>query len=267
MICNFFGWERTPFTKEISTGHLYMSGPFQECVARLKYMVMTRSIGSVTGEIGCGKSTATRYLKDQLDMHKYRFLYLSDASLKPRDFYRELLYHFGLTPKYLRSEAKRQFQNLVWDLYENQQKITVVVIDEAHLLSGDMLQEVRFLTNFQMDSVSPLALLLVGQPELQATLQLRVFKPIVQRMNVRYHLESLDLQETKDYIEHHLEIAGSTHPVFTDEAVNAIHAHTRGISREINNVCTSCLLDAVLRKEKLVDAIHVQRVLTEFQGH
>lgn len=141
------------------------------------------------------------------------------------------------------------------------------MIDEAHLLKGDMLQEVRFLTNFQLDSVLPLALLLVGQPELQATLRLRVFKPITQRMNVRYHLESLDLQGVKDYIEHHLEMVGSTHPVFTDEAVNAIYTYTRGISREINNVCTACLLDAVLRKEKLVDAVHVQKILTEFQGH
>lgn len=265
MIRHFFGWERTPFTKELSTDHLHMSERFKECVARLKYIVMTRSIGCVTGDVGCGKSTAIRYLRDQLDDHKYRFLYLSDADLRPRDFYRELLYHLGIPPKFLRSEAKRQFQNLVWDLYENQQKIAVVVIDEAHLLQGDMLQEIRFLTNFQMDSVSPLALILVGQSELQATLQLRVFKPITQRMNVRFHLESLELQETKDYIEHHLKIAGSTHPIFTTEAMDAIHAHTRGISREINNICTACLLDAMLRKDKLVDAMHVARVLTEFK--
>jgi len=267
LIRHFFGWERTPFTREISTEHLHMSERFKECVARLKYMVMNRSIGCVTGEIGCGKSTAIRYLRDHLDGHKYRFLYLFDADLRPRDFYRELLHHFGLVPKYLRSEAKRQFQHAVWTLYENQQKVAVVVIDEAHLLKGDMLQEIRFLTNFQVDSVSPLALLLVGQPELRATLQLRVFKPITQRMNVRFHLESLDLQETRAYIEHHLIIAGSTHPVFTTEAMDAIFAHTRGISREINNVCTACLLDAVLRKDKLVDAVHVARVLTEFNEH
>jgi type II secretory pathway predicted ATPase ExeA len=227
-------------------------------------MVMTRSIGCVTGEIGCGKSTAIRALKDRLDANKYRFLYVSDANLKPRDFYRELLHHFGLPPKFLRSEAKRQFQHLVWDLYENQQKVAVVVVDEAHLLSGDMLQEIRFVTNFHMDSVSPLALILVGQPELQATLQLRVFRPITQRMNVRFHLESLSLQETRDYISHQLEVAGSTHPVFTTEAMDAIYAHSRGISREINNVCTAALLDAVIRKDKLIDAMHITRVLTEF---
>lgn len=266
MIRSYFGWERTPFTREIETRHLHRSKRFEECVARLQYMVMTRSIGCVTGEIGSGKSTAVRSLKDQLDANKYRFMYVSDASLKPRDFYRELLHHFGLPPKFLRSEAKRQLQHLIWDLYENQQKVAVIVVDEAHLLSGEMLQEIRFLTNFQMDSVSPLALLLIGQPELQATLQLRVFKPITQRMNVRFHLEGLSTQECRDYIEHQLSVAGSTHPVFTTEAMDAIYAHTRGISREINNVCTAALLDAVLRKDKLVDAIHVTRILSEFKG-
>jgi type II secretory pathway predicted ATPase ExeA len=191
---------------------------------------------------------------------------LSDANLKPRDFYRELLHQFGTSPKFLRGEAKHQFQHLVWDLYENKNKIAVIVVDEAHLLSGDMLQEIRFLTNFQMDSVSPLALLLIGQPELQATLQLRVFKPITQRMNVRFHLESLSSQGTRDYIGHHLEVADSTHPLFTTEAMDAIYAHTRGISREINNLCTASLLDAVLRKVKLIDAMHVSRVLTEFEN-
>lgn len=264
MIRSHFGWERIPFTREVETRHLHRSPRFEECVARLQYMVMTRSIGCVTGEIGCGKSTAIRALKDRLDANKYRFLYLSDANLKPRDFYRELLHHFGLTPSFLRSEAKRQFQHLVWDLYENQQKVAIVVVDEAHLLSGDMLQEIRFLTNFQMDSVSPLALILVGQPELQATLQLRVFRPITQRMNVRFHLEGLSAGETRDYIAHQLDVAGSAHPVFTTEAMDAIYAHTRGVSREINNVCTAALLDAVVRKDKLIDALHISRVLGEF---
>jgi type II secretory pathway predicted ATPase ExeA len=265
MIRSFFGWERTPFTKEITPAHFHRSERFEQCVARLHYMVITRSIGCVTGEIGCGKSTSIRALKDRLDANKYRFLYLSDANLKPRDFYRELLHQFGAAPKFLRGEAKRQFQQIVWDLYENQHKVAVVVIDEAHLLSGDMLQEIRFLTNFQMDSVSPLALILVGQPELQTTLQLRVFKPITQRMNVRFRLERLSLPETRDYIDHHLKVAGSEHPVFTSEAMDAIYAHTQGICRAINNVCTACLLDAVLRKDKLIDAIHVSRILTEFE--
>jgi len=150
MISHFFGWDCTPFTKEIPTESLYQSSSFQQCVARLQYMVKTRSFGLVTGEIGAGKSTAIRSLRDGLDLTKYQFIYLCDSSLKPRDFYRELLHHLGIPPKFLRSETKRQFEHAIWDLYENQQKTVVVIIDEAHLLQGDMLQEIRFLTNFQI---------------------------------------------------------------------------------------------------------------------
>lgn len=267
MIRQFFGWQSTPFTKEIPTSQLYPSTSFQECVARLNYMAKTRSLGLVTGEIGAGKSTALRALRDGLDLTKYRFIYLCDSSLKPQDFYRELLHQFGIPPQHLRSEAKRQFERAVWDFYESQQKVAVIVIDEAHLLQGDMLQEIRFLTNFQIDSVSPLALIMVGQPELRATLQMRLFKPITQRMNIRYHLAGLELEETRKYVEHQLQVAGAQHPVFTTEAIQAIYAHTRGIAREVNNVCTACLLDAVVRKEQLIDAIHVARILTEYKEH
>nr|WP_213084119.1 hypothetical protein [Cohnella massiliensis] len=128
-----------------------------------------------------------------------------------------------------------------------------------------MLQEIRILTNFRMDTISRHALLLIGQPELQATLQLRIFKPITQRMNVRFHLEGLSLEECRDYISHQLEVAGSTGPVFTTEAMDAIYAHARGICREINNVCTAALLDAVLRKDKMIDTVHVTRILAEFK--
>lgn len=200
MISHFFGWDRTPFTKEIPTESLYQSGSFQQCVARLQYMVKTRSFGLVTGEIGAGKSTAIRSLRDGLDLTKYQFIYLCDSSLKPRDFYRELLHHLGIPPKFLRSETKRQFEHAIWDLYESQQKTVVVIIDEAHLLQGDMLQEIRFLTNFQIDSVSPLALVMVGQPELRSTLQMRLFKPITQRMNVRYHLGGLDRRKHENIL-------------------------------------------------------------------
>jgi len=265
MISQFFGLESTPFSKEIPTAKLYQSASFKECMARLHYMVRTRAFGLLSGEIGSGKSTAIRALKSALDMTKFRFIYLCDSSLKPRDFYRELLFQLGIVPQYLKSDAKRQYEHAVWDLYESRQKTAVIVIDEAHLLQGDMLQEIRFLISFKIDSVSPLALIMVGQPELRVTLQLRLFKPITQRLNIRYHLGGMEASEMREYVEHQLREAGAQHPIFTAEAIEALYAHTRGITREINNVCTACLLDAVIRKEKLVDAIHVARILTEYK--
>lgn len=267
MIAKFFGWDRIPFTKEIPTELLFHSSGYKECIARLQYVVNNRLFGCLTGDIGSGKSTAIRWLRDNLDKNRYPFIYLSESSLAPKSFYRELLFYFGITPKYLRSEAKRQFSSVVSDFYENQGKTVTIVIDEAHELKGDMLQEIRFLTNFNVDSVSPLALILVGQPELRSTLHLNFFKPIAQRINIRFHLSGLDNDETVKYIEHQLKVAGSKHPVFTKEAMNSIYAYTFGIVRDINNICTACLLDAVIRKEQIIDTCHVDRIINEYKSY
>jgi hypothetical protein len=112
-----------------------------------------------------------------LDPIRYPFIYIADSSLEPRGFYREVLSQFGVTPAFHQRDARRQFDCVLLDAYENQGKQPVLVIDEAHLLSASMLAEVRFLTNFQFDSLSPFALILVGQPELRATLWLRAFEP------------------------------------------------------------------------------------------
>ncbi len=162
----YFGLSETPFTRHIPVTHLYGSQAHEELVARMQYVVQTRGFGVVTGEIGSGKSTAIRALFRKPDGSRYRLLYLSAASLNPRGFYRGLLEQLGLKAAFQRADCKRQLDRALMELWETQRRKTVVLIDEAHLLSPAMLEEVRFLSNHQMDSMSPLALLLVGQPEL-----------------------------------------------------------------------------------------------------
>ncbi|XJZ26668.1 AAA family ATPase [Bacillota bacterium Lsc_1132] len=115
--------------------------------------------------------------------------------LKPRDFYREMLLQVGVEPKFLASYLKRQFKTALLDLFENKKKVPIVVIDDAHLLSPSMLQEICFLTNFKLDSLSPLALILVGQPELRDKLRLRSLEAMSQRITTRYHLTGLVYEE------------------------------------------------------------------------
>jgi len=125
---------------------------------------------------------------------------------------------------------------------------------------------VRILTNFQYDSLSPFALVLVGQPELRATLRLRIFEPTHlrwvpgQRVGVRYHLGGLEEQETRAYIEHVLKQAGASRPLFSDSAIAQVYSISRGIPRVINSLCTDCLLDVIAQGGQLVDVANVQRV-------
>ena len=208
MIKGYFGLTEAPFTKYVPAANLFHSQAWQELSARLDHIVKNRALGVITGEVGAGKSTAVRALSSRLDPIRYPFIYIADSGLGPRGFYREVLSQFGVTPAFYQRDARRQFDRVLMDAYENQGKQPVLIIDQAHLLSASMLAEVRFLTNFQFDSLSPFALILVGQPELRATLRLRAFEPVRQRISVRYHLGGLEEQETRAYIEHVLTVEG-----------------------------------------------------------
>lgn len=152
------------------------------------------------------------------------------------------------------------------DMHESN-RIPVVIIDEGHLLGREMLEEIRFLMNFKMDSFSPLSLILMGQPELRVTLQAQAYEAIAQRVNVRFHLPAMSQGETTGYVQHHLKVVGVERAVFTDDALHLIHEYSGGIARKINNLCTSCLLHAFAKSKSLVDDRMVRVVLeNEFLG-
>lgn len=265
MIQEYFGFTSEPFTKDILLEHLFRTPRFEELLARLEYGVKKRYFCLVTGDIGAGKSTAIRYLAKNLDENRYKLLYLTDSDLKPRDFYRELLFQLGYTPEHQRTDVKRQFMRLILDLFENQKLTPVVVVDEAHLFSNSMLHEIRFFTNFKMDSLSPMALIWVGQPELRGTLAMQIFQAITQRIQVRYHLSGLTLEETGAYIAHHLEVVKAKSQIFSPDAVKEIYAYSKGIPRVINNLCTACLLAARMQSSFVVDREAVLRVIEDFR--
>jgi len=171
-------------------------------------------------------------------------------------------------PRFLTAEAKRVFQTTVLDLSQNQKQAPVLVVDEAHLLSGTMLPEIQFLTNLAMDSLSPVAFILVGQPELRRTLDLQAFEPIQQCISLRFHLSRPTGEKANRYIKHQLMVPVSHRETSTHEALHVIHQFTRGIARRINNVCTSCLLDAFTRKKSVMGDRLAHRVLeAEFRTH
>lgn len=265
MFLRHFGLTQTPFTREIPTTALLAGPPFVELLARLQYMVASRAFGLVTGEIGAGKTTAVRALYDQLDRVRHRFIYIADADLNPRSFYRDVLEQLGLPVPYHARELKRSFEQVLLTAYQNEGKQPVIVLDEAHLLSPRMLQEVRFILNFHLDSAAPITFILVGQAELRGLLRLKAFEAVAQRVQVRYHLTGLDRAAVGAYIAHQMRWAGATQPVFAEQAVQAIAVLSRGLPRMINNLATACLLDAGSREQHLVDEATVQRAAAELQ--
>lgn len=118
----------------------------------------------------------------------------------------------------------------------------VLVIDEAHVLAHDQLESVRMLTNHEMDSASPFATLLIGQPTLKRKIKLGVLAALDQRIGIRYHMTGMTSDETADYMRHHMTLAGRADPLFSDDAITLIHETARGYPRSVNNLARQALI-------------------------
>jgi type II secretory pathway predicted ATPase ExeA len=260
----FFHLSRTPFTRGLPTDQLLNTPTMAEVGARLDYAARERRFLTLTGAVGAGKSTALRAFLARLPVTAYTPLYVTDSQLTPRNFYYEVLWQLGLTPRFYRGDARRQLHHALQER-DDAGKQPVIVVDEAHLLGRAMLEEMRFLLNFDVDSRAPLALILAGQPELRTTLKLECFAAIAQRVHLRAHLAALTPAESAAYIQHHLRQAGATGPLFTEPALRIIHAYTGGLPRQLNNVCAACLLSAYQQDRQLIDdAIAKEVIDTEF---
>jgi type II secretory pathway predicted ATPase ExeA len=259
---NYYDFKQAPFEKTIMAQNLYLTEAHEEAISRLEYTIAGNRFAVLTGDSGSGKSTLLRYIAEKTDKNKFPIYYISDSDLTPRNFYWEILNQMGCTTKkFYRGDAKRQMHKEIWQLVGEKNKIPVIIVDEAHLLSREMLEEIRFLLNFRMDSYSPLSLILTGQSELRDTLSKQVYEAISQRVQIRYQLPSFERKGTEGYIGKHLENAGRSIELFTDAAIEAIHEYTGGIARKINNVCIAGLLYAMSQKKRVVDDHMIRHVI------
>jgi len=260
----FFQLTATPFTRGLPPDRLLTTPALEEAGARLDYAARERKFAVLTGAVGAGKSTALRAFLARLPSTRYTPLYVTDSQLTPRNFYYEALWQLGITPRFYRGDARRQLHRALQERDDAGQQ-PVIVIDEAHLLGREMLEEVRFLLNFDVDSRAPLALVLAGQSELRATLKLECMAAIAQRVGLRAHLPALTAEESAQYIAHHLAQAGATGPLFTEPAQRLLHTASAGLPRQLNNRCTAALMAAYIQQRHLIDDALVKLVLdTEF---
>ena len=261
MFEQFYGFGRPPFTRDISTEQLYKSTMMEEMVGRLLYAAERQLFTVVTGDCGVGKTTMLRCFISHLNTSRFSALYLADSKLTPRHFYKGLLEQLGCEAKFYRGDAKRQLHKEIELMRQSHDLLPVVIVDEAHLLDKEMLEEVRFLLNFKMDSQSPMALILVGQSELWDRLKLQSYAAIRQRIDLQCKLGYYDRSQVGEYVNRHLEYAGSDNEIFSDAAVDEIYRFSSGAARLINKLCTHCLLYGAQNGKKIIDDHMVKLVI------
>ena len=263
MYKTYFGFREKPFSKTPDPRFLFLSKKHEEALARLEFALEEHETAVLTGEIGCGKTTLSRALMDRLGAG-YRFCFIINPRLTALEFLRTVAGLLDVEqPAVAKDELLRQINNAVYDGYRNG-VCPVIVIDEAQMISEmEVFDEIRLLTNFQLDHRNLLSVIVMGQPELRNMLDTARFEPLRQRVALHYHLEPLELDELMEYLDFRLTAAGGAPGLFTPDAVQRMYELTGGIPRKINSMATNALLVAYGNDAALVDAAIIDEIKEE----
>lgn len=265
----FYNLKRNPFEITPDPSFLFPTKRHNEALAALYYGVRRRKgFVVLTGEVGTGKTMMLRCLLQLLRQNNdVAYAYVFNGRLSPIEFLQYIVGDLGMPAgNKNKSELLLQLANFL--ISRAQKKLTtVLVVDEAHHLSADILEEVRLLTNLETTDEKLLQILLVGQPELDEKLDSQELRQLKQRIALRSHLAPLDLNETKGYIERRLQLAGSPNPsaLFPQETVVSIFRHTRGFPRLINTVCENALIAAYAKQSKSVTPEMIDAIAADFR--
>lgn len=257
-----YGFSRTPFGRDLTPQMLHRSAGHSEAVARIDWCISERALDVITGEVGSGKTVATRAATAALDGSRHSVIYLGNPAIGARGLYASIVTALGGVPRFHKASLIPQAADALAAEESERGKHVVVIVDEAHLLAADQLEELRLLTNADMDSHSPFACLLVGQPTLRRR-KLGTFAALDQRIALRFAMPPMSPGETTDYIAHHLSLAGRTDTLFSDDAVALIHQVSRGLPRAINNLALQSLVAAYAAKKAIVDESSARAAVTE----
>ncbi len=258
-----FALTRTPFGKRIAPGDLYARRAHQEAIARISFCVVESALGVLTGDVGAGKTVAVRAAVAGLDPTRHQVIYIPNPAFGTRGLYVAIVRALGGLPRYQRAELMAQAGDLLAAEEAERHRRVVLVLDEAHLLSPAQLEELRLLTNAEMDSASAFAGILLGQPTLSRQLRMGAFAALDQRIATRFSVTAMDIGESTAYLRHHLALAGRAEPIFADDAVARLHRVAGGLPRALNNAATAAMIAAAADGKDLVDDACAKKAVAE----
>lgn len=258
-----WGFTRTPFGRDLAPAMLHRHRGHAEAVARIGWAINERALAVITGEVGVGKTVAARAALAGLDPCRHLPIYLPNPAIGARGIHHAIVTALGGQPRFHTATLVPQAADALALEAAERGRTPVLVIDEAHLLDHTGLEAIRMLTNHDMDSRSPAATLLIGQPTLRRRIKLGILAALDQRIAVRYHLDGMTAEETADYLRHHLALAGRSDTLFSDDAIALIHTTSRGYPRAVNNLSIAALLAAFADGKAIVDESSARTAVTE----
>jgi general secretion pathway protein A len=269
MYRKFYGLTRNPFEISPDPYFFYPTPRHNEALANLNYGVQRwKGFVVVTGEVGTGKTLLVRCLLEALNRNQISFAYVFNPRLSVLDFLRYVLTDLRLpmTGK-TKSEMLAHLNNYLIARFRRG-TTAALIVDEAQLLSWELLEEIRLLTNLETSQQKLLQIVLVGQPELDQKLDSPHLRQLKQRVGLRCRLEPLSLDELRGYIHRRLELAGANShgaTIFADGAIESVHRFSRGIPRLINTLCENALVSGYARQCNQVTPEIIQEIAADFR--
>ena len=251
----FFGFSESPFNLSPDPSFLYRSPQHEEALANLIYGVQGRKGFIVlAGEVGTGKTTMLECLLDYVDSQRLEYAYIFNSRINSDQFLEMIAYDFGLNCKRTSKTEVLFALNAFLIEQSRQGRTAVLIVDEAHNLEWEVLEEIRLLGNMENRQGKLLQIIPAGQPELDRKLDAPNMRQLKQRILLRCNLEPFSLRDALSYIESRLQRVGMLNQtVFPEELMVEIHMRTQGIPRLMNGVCDNLLLTAFAMERKSCD--------------
>jgi general secretion pathway protein A len=249
-ILDFYGLSQAPFSKQIAEKHIFLSHAHKEALGMMELGISSEDILLLGGEVGCGKSVVLRSFISALDSNSYLPVYLRGTPMNQTDLLKTILAELKIEPPHFANDVKILFFDKIMELI----KKPIIILDDAQELKESALLALKSLVNFDCDSKNKITFILAGQPELYQKIKMSHFNSLRQRIRLFLEMKKMNLEETCQYIEHHVRICNRPTPIFSDSAKAEVFRRSNGIPRTINALCYNAIISGALKKLDIIDS-------------
>jgi len=253
MLTTYWEMQFNPFAKSAPGNHHFESDDFKQATARLKHLCDIKGIGLFTGNPGTGKTFTLEKHTGTLNPGLFKVFYAPLSSVTVLEFYRALAIGLGIEPPYKKIDLFNAIQVRIKSLDKDKRVTPVIIFDEGQYLSAKILNDLKIILNFDMDSGNHAVVILAGQPALATTLSMGAHEALAQRILINYTFTGLSKDEVAEYIVSKLKSCGACQTIFADNALEALWGCCSGAPRVVNSLAENCLRIGAQKGAKLID--------------